>query len=402
MHHTFPRRSLAVVIVSHDREFLDQVCNKIVDTEGGVTTSYDGDYSTFLAAKRRRRKAWEAAYKKQQAKIASDRAFVDKNRAGSKAAQAKSREARLDRLLVSPDLVAKPPSAVRTLAFRFPPAPRCGDDLLTCTGVAKAYGRRALFAGVDLSLRRRDRVALLGPNGCGKSTLLRVIAGDEVPDAGSVRWNSATVDAAFFAQSAADALDPDATVLETVEGAAGAGDRSYTELRRLLGQFLFRGDAVEKRLRNLSGGEKARVALCKLMLGSHNVLFLDEPTNHLDIPAKETLEDALRHFDGTVFVVSHDRYFVSQVADTIITLEDGTLTKFDGDYSAYAASRCDLATALDRRRVDGVAAIKAAALLDADALDAAAAIGAKSKFGGKAKGVSGRKDKGIKNAKRQG
>ncbi|KAJ8598188.1 hypothetical protein CTAYLR_007391 [Chrysophaeum taylorii] len=393
-------QTLAMVIVSHDREFLDQVSNKIVDTEDGVTRSYDGcDYTTFLKRKAANRAAWEAAYKKQQAKIQEDKAFINRFRSGSRAQQAKSRERQLEKLLNDPDeLVARPPTNKRVLRIRFPEPPRCGVSIVAGHGLTHGYDGRALFSGVDLELQKGDRIAILGPNGAGKSTLLRLLAEIEDPNEGDVEYGSANVRAAYFAQNQADALDLSKTVMKTIEDASIEGNQeySYNELRALLGQFLFKGDDVEKKLESLSGGEKARVALCAMMLRPVNVLFLDEPTNHLDIPAKETLEDALRNFDGTIVCVSHDRFFISQVANTILTLENGELQRFDGDYASYVEAREDLKAKVGRRQV-GEFAIKRAKFVDLEALGKE---GSKKKFGGREVGVSGRKDKGVKNAKR--
>lgn len=393
------QQTVAMAIVSHDREFLDNVCNRIVDTEGGTTTTYDDvNYSVFLKRKAQRRSAWEAAYKKQQAKIQEDKAFINRFRTGSRAQQAKSRERQLEKLLNDPtELIERPPVDKKGLRFRFPDPPRCGVEILTASGLTHGYGGRTLFSDVDIELKKGDRVAIVGPNGAGKSTLLRLLAGIEEPDQGSVAQGSANVLSAYFAQNQADALDMSKTVIKTIEDASAQGstEYSYEQLRGLLGQFKFRGDDVHKKLESLSGGEKARVALCAMMLRPYNCLMLDEPTNHLDIPAKETLEDALRHFDGTLVCVTHDRYFISQVANTIFTLEDGKLERFDGDYASYLESREDLAQKVEDRYIQGDRTIQHARFVDLDATQKV-----KKNFGGKKAGVSGRKDKGVKNAKR--
>ena len=393
-------QTLAMVIVSHDREFLDQVCTRIVDTDKGVCTSYNGNYSKFLRAKRERMQQWEAAYKRQQEKVKKDKDFINKNRAGSNAAQAKSREKSLEKLLASDDVVERPPTSGKALKFRFPDPPRCGNDVLAVNEVTHGYGDVTLFDDVSFELGRRDRVAILGANGAGKSTLLRVVSGQEEPTKGDAAFTSANVRMQYFAQNQADAMDLSKTVIRTIEDASALGaERSYNELRALLGQFLFKGDDVEKKLESLSGGEKARVALCTMMLSPSNVLFLDEPTNHLDIPAKEMLEDALRHFDGTVVVVSHDRYFVSQVANTIFNIEDAKLQRFDGDYASYMDSKDDLRDRVEGRYIKGSQSIKKARFVDLDAVVEEQKDG-KKKFGGGAHGVSGKKNKGVKNAKR--
>jgi len=393
------QQTIAIVTVSHDREFIDQVCTKIVDVEDGVTVSYDDcNYSQFLKRKEQRRQAWESAYKKQQSKINEDKEFINRFRAGARAAQAQSREKMLDKLIKSSDIVLKPPSQKRGLAFRFPEPPRCGVDVLSAKSVAHGYGDRELFRDVSFELRRGDRVAILGPNGAGKSTLLRLLAGIEAADEGGCEFGSANVAAAYFAQNQADAMDMSKTVLRTIEDASlsDGAERSYETLRALLGQFLFKGDDVQKHLSSLSGGEKARVALCRMMLEANNVLFLDEPTNHLDIPAKEMLEDALVHFDGTLVVVSHDRYFVSQVCNTIFNLENGSMERFDCDYASYLEAKSGLKGKVEGRYVAGVKKIEKAKVVDFDDMQK----NEKRSFGGKAAGVSGRKDKGIKNAKR--
>ena len=214
------------------------------------------------------------------------------------------------------------------------------------------------------------------------------------------RSAAANVRAQYFAQNQADAMDLTKTVMRTIEDASAEGaERSYNELRALLGQFLFKGDDVQKKLESLSGGEKARVALCAMMLSPSNVLFLDEPTNHLDIPAKEMLEDALRHFDGTVVVVSHDRYFVSQVANTIFNIEDQKLHRWDGDYASYMENKDDLRGA-GRGKVHQGLAVHQEGSVCGLGRRRGGAQGGQAKFGGGSHGGVGRKDKGVKNAKR--
>lgn len=231
---------------------------------------------------------------------------------GAWAAQVKSREKALEKLLASDDYVKQPPIAGKPFRFRFPSAPRAGasQDVLALEGLSHGYNSRILFQDVNLTVGKGQRVAFLGPNGAGKSTLLRLVVGQEEPTSGTCALGPSVVKQ-YFEQNQADALDLSKTVIETMMAASTT--EKYEDLRKLLGQFLFKGDAVEKSVAQLSGGEKARVALCKMMLTPANLLVLDEPTNHLDIPAKEMLEEALQHYEGAVLVVSHDRYFVSQV-----------------------------------------------------------------------------------------
>lgn len=216
-------------------------------------------------------------------------------------------------MIAGDDFVKQPPNAGRPFRFRFPPAPRtsAGEEVLLANGITHGYNGRQLFENINLVVDKGNRIAFLGPNGAGKSTLLRLVVGQEEPQEGACTIGSSVVKQ-YFEQNQADVLDLSKTVVETMMGASTT--EKYEDLRKLLGQFLFKGDAVEKSVSQLSGGEKARVALCKMMLTPANLLVLDEPTNHLDIPAKEMLEEALQHYEGAVLVVSHDRYFVSQVS----------------------------------------------------------------------------------------
>ncbi|CAM9346822.1 unnamed protein product, partial [Hapterophycus canaliculatus] len=315
-------QNLPMVIVSHDREFLDRVCTGIVDTDGGVAASYPGNYSNFIKLKRARIESWQASYKNQQKKIKEERNWINKFKSkGAWATQVKSRQKALEKLIASDDYVKQPPNLGKPFRFRFPPAPRVGasEEVVSANGVSHGYNGRRLFNNVNLVVDKGDRIAFLGPNGAGKSTLLRLLVGQETPEEGSCHLGSGVVKQ-YFEQNQADVLDLSMTVIETLMKAS-TGEK-YEDLRKLLGQFLFKGDAVEKSVEQLSGGEKARVSLCKMMLTPANLLVLDEPTNHLDIPAKEMLEEALQHYEGSVLVVSHDRYFVSQVSRYVI--QDGS------------------------------------------------------------------------------
>lgn len=227
-----------------------------------------------------------------------------------------------------------------------------------------------------------------------KSTFLRLLIGKETPDDGSAEIVGQNVVMNYFEQNQADVLDLDKTVLETIQGASSG--QSYNELRALLGQFLFKGDDVEKKVAFLSGGEKARLSLCCMMLRPANLLILDEPTNHLDIPAKEMLEEALQHFDGSVMVVSHDRYFISKVATTIVAIEDRQLTKYQGDYKFYMDKSKHIKEKVEARYVAGVSRIESAPVIDIEEV-----AKKKKNFGGaKTAHMVTRKDKGVKNAKR--
>jgi len=319
-----------MVIVSHDREFLDRLCTQIVETERGVSTTYLGNYSSYLLQKAEAQAAQLSAYERQQKELEKQQVFVDRFRASAtRSTQAKSREKQLDKI----ERIEAPTGSIRTLHFRFPPAPRSGREVVIIKDLAHEYDDKILFLGADLLIERGDRVAFLGPNGCGKSTLLRLIMGMEQPSDGKVMLGNHNVIPGYFEQNQAEALDLEKTVMDTIHDEVP--DWTNEEVRTLLGRFLFSGDTVFKKVGALSGGEKARLALAKMLLRPANLLILDEPTNHLDIPAKEMLEESIQHYDGTALIVSHDRYFISQVANKIIEIRDGEFRVYLGDYHYY-------------------------------------------------------------------
>ncbi len=322
--------STPLVIVSHDREFLDRLCTQIVETERGVSTTYLGNYSAYLQQKSELRDAQLSAYERQQKELDKQQAFVDRFRASAtRSTQAKSREKQLEKV----ERIEAPIGDVRTLHFRFPPAPRSGREVVMIENLVHTYDEKILFLGAELLIERGDRVAFLGPNGAGKSTVLRLIMGMEQATEGSVKLGDHNVIPSYFEQNQAEALDLNKTVMETIHDEVP--DWKNEEVRTLLGRFLFSGDTVYKRVEALSGGEKARLALAKMLLQPANLLILDEPTNHLDIPAKEMLEEALQNYDGTAIIVSHDRYFISQVANKIVEIRDGEFRVYLGDYHYY-------------------------------------------------------------------
>jgi ATP-binding cassette, subfamily F, member 3 len=276
------QQSIPMIIVSHDREFLDQVCTKIVDVEGGVCTEYDGNYSRFLKLKKARLDSWQAAYDAQEKKIKSERQWISAFKAKQPQA-VKQRQDKLDKFIKSAEYVQKPPFVGKPFKFRFPDAPRLSPEVAQIKELSHSYSNEIsnnrLFDHANLSIEKGDRIAVVGPNGCGKSTLLRLLVGTETPDEGEAGIVGQNVDLAYFEQNQADALDLNKSVLDTIQGASEG--QSFNELRALLGQFLFKGDDVEKKVEFLSGGEKARLSLCCMMLRSSNFLILDEPTNHL-------------------------------------------------------------------------------------------------------------------------
>ncbi|MGB3613149.1 MAG: ABC-F family ATP-binding cassette domain-containing protein, partial [Elainellaceae cyanobacterium] len=307
-----------MVVISHDREFLDRLCTQIVETERGVTSTYLGNYSRYLEQKQELRQAQLSTYERQEKELAKQQAFVEKFRASAtRSTQAKSREKQLDKI----ERVEAPVGDVKSLRFRFPPSPRSGREVAIIQDMTHVYDDKILFLGANLLIERGDRIAVLGPNGAGKSTLLRLIMGMESPDEGSAKLGDHNVIPGYFEQNQAEALELDKTVLSTIHDEVP--DWLDRDVRSLLGQFLFSKDTVQKKVRALSGGEKARLALAKMLLQPTNLLILDEPTNHLDISAKEMLEEAIQHYDGSVVVVSHDRYFISKIANKIIEIREG-------------------------------------------------------------------------------
>eukprot|EP00466_Bigelowiella_natans_P012671 jgi/Bigna1/68572/fgenesh1_pg.6_\ len=397
-------QKIPMVIVSHDREFLDKVCTSIVDVEplapGEPSTAakYEGNYSKFLRQKSQRIDEMQKKWDLQQKKVKEIKQWMQKfrnNEAMSTQYQQRERKLRDMQDPNSKDYVQRP-MRMQKFFFRFPEPPRCPPgQILGVSKMSHGYGESQLFDEAEFSASTGNKIALIGPNGMGKSTLFRLMQGKEEANDGTVEWYGPSVKVAYYDQNQADALELDRTVLQTV-GDAAPFDTTTEELRGLLGQFKFTGDTVFKKIKVLSGGEKARVALAQMMLTPANVLVLDEPTNHLDIPAKEILEEALQNYPGTIILSSHDRFFISQVANTIVNLKDKKLFRYDVDYKTFLEEHPELREQVEARYVAGVGPIKGVA----DKLAQIKEKQGKKKF--VSKGPSGKKSKGIKNAKRYG
>ena len=339
-------QSAAMVVISHDRAFLDRVCNQIVSTERGISRSYLGNYSAHLEQKALEQEATQAAFDRQQKEIASQQAYIDRFRASAtRSTQAKSRE----KLLEKVERIDAPIETVAGPSFRFPDAPRSGAQVAPIENLTHSYGEKILFLDAALEVERGDRIAFVGPNGAGKSTLLRLVMGMETPDEGLARLGEHNVVARYFEQNQAEALDLDKTVIDTMFEAVP--DWTQTQVRSLLGSFCFSNDTVFKEVGQLSGGEKARLALALMLLSPCNLLVLDEPTNHLDIPAKQMLEDALQAYEGAALLVSHDRYFISRVANRIVELRDGELVLYRGGYDYYLEKKEEERLAAEEQRL---------------------------------------------------
>ena len=324
----------SLFVVSHDRWLLDRVCTHILALDDGTVTAWTGNYSAYLAAKAQQEEAQAAAYQRQQEYLSRQEAFIARFRAKpSKTRATQSREKLLDKM----ERIEAPSAPERRLAFQFPSTSPSGRETMLLRRVSKAYGGTPVFDDVTFSIERGDRVALIGPNGAGKTTLLRLLARDERPDRGSVTYGH-NVRLAFYTQHQAESLDTSHTVYEAVHEAAPDG-WSQTDLRSLLGRLLFRGEDVFKLIAVLSGGERSRVALAKLLLRPTNVLLLDEPTNHLDIPAREVLEEALAGYKGAFVIATHDRYLLDHVTNKVIEVKGGHVAVTPVGYREYVASR---------------------------------------------------------------
>ena len=319
----------SVVIISHDREFLDHIVTRIIALHRHRLYEYTGNYSGFEQQFIRELEAYTKAYEEQQEEIARIQRFIDTFRYNArKASQVQSRVKQLDKM----ERLEAPQSVAKGVRFHFPPAPRSGRVVLELHGVGMRYGEVQVFSHLDVIVERGDRIALVGVNGAGKSTLSRILAGVESPTTGERRLGyQVTLD--YYAQQQADKLASENTVYEEI--AQGAALAVVPQLRTLLGAFLFSGDAINKRVGVLSGGEKSRLALAKMLLQPSNLLILDEPTNHLDIRTKDVLREALLQFGGTFIIVSHDRYFLKGLATKVLELRDGQLITYPGTFEEF-------------------------------------------------------------------
>ncbi|KAL6875551.1 hypothetical protein ACP4OV_013064 [Aristida adscensionis] len=324
-------QDVPMVIISHDRAFLDQLCTKIVETEFGVSKTYKGNYSEYILAKAIAVEAQYAAWEKQQKEIEQTKELINRLGAGVNAGRASSEQKKLEKL-EKEGLIEKPFQR-KQLKIRFPERGRSGRTVLTIKNLEFGFGDKTLFNNANLIVERGEKIAIIGPNGCGKSTLLKLILGMEKPQGGEVLLGDHNVLPNYFEQNQAEALDLEKTVLDTV--AEAAEDWKLDEIKGLLGRCNFRDDMLDRKVKFLSGGEKARLAFCKFMVTPSTMLILDEPTNHLDIPSKEMLEEAISEYTGTVITVSHDRYFIKQIVNRVIEVKDQTIQDYQGDYNYY-------------------------------------------------------------------
>jgi len=320
----------ALLMTSHDREFMNRIVTKVVEIDGGSLTAYSGNYEFYEQQRAQNEKQQQAQFERQQAMLAKEIKFIERFKArASHAAQVQSRVKKLEKI----DRV-EPPKRRQTVSFEFPPAPRSGEDVASLKNVRKGYGARSIYEGLDFVVRRKERWCVMGVNGAGKSTLLKLVAGSTRPDEGAVALG-ASVKMGYFAQHAMELLDGERTVFQSLEDSfpqAGQGS-----LRALAGCFGFSGDDVEKKCRVLSGGEKARLVMAKMLYDPPNFLVLDEPTNHLDLLTKEMLITALSQYEGAMLFVSHDRRFLAALSNRVLELTPEGIHKYGGGYTEYVA-----------------------------------------------------------------
>ncbi|NDB66885.1 MAG: ABC transporter ATP-binding protein [Methylocystaceae bacterium] len=321
----------ALLITSHDREFMNRIVNKIIEIDGGSLTSYSGDYEFYEQQRLQTEKQQQAQFDRQQAMLAKEVKFIERFKArASHAAQVQSRVKKLEKIER-----VEPPKRRQNILFDFPPAPRSGEDVVSLKKVDKRYGERIIYESLDFMVRRKERWCVMGVNGAGKSTLLKLVTGTLQPDRGVVTLGN-SVKMGYFAQHAMDLLKADQSVFETLEEAfpqAGQGS-----LRTLAGCFGFSGDDTEKKCRILSGGEKARLVMAKMLFDPPNFLVLDEPTNHLDITTKEMLITALAQYEGAMLFVSHDRHFLAALSNRVLEITPDGAHLYSGGYTEYVAS----------------------------------------------------------------
>lgn len=320
----------ALLMTSHDREFMNRIVNKVVEIDGGTLTTYSGNYEFYAQQRALNEKQQQAQFERQQAMLAKEIKFIERFKArASHAAQVQSRVKKLDKIER-----VEPPRRRQTVLFEFLPAPRSGEDVVSLKNVHKGYGSRSIYEGLDFHVRRKERWCVMGINGAGKSTLLKLVAGSTEPDDGTVTLGG-SVKMGYFAQHAMDLLDGERTVFQSLEDSfpqAGQGS-----LRALAGCFGFSGDDVEKKCRVLSGGEKARLVMAKMLYDPPNFLVLDEPTNHLDMATKEMLIAALSEYEGTMLFVSHDRHFLAELSNRVLELTPEGIHQYGGGYTEYVA-----------------------------------------------------------------
>ena len=321
---------IAVIIISHDRYFLDKLCKKIIFVDKGTSEIYDGNYSFFVEQKSLNEESQNKAYQLQQKEIELQKRYIDRFRASAtRSSQAKSREKQLKKISKIEAPIAKSKSPV----FNFPECPRSGKLVLNIKNLSHSFEDKILFLDVNLKISAGEKIAILGPNGCGKSTLLKIIMKKISPEIGEINLGKHNIITSYYEQNQAEALSLEERVIDLIYD--NSPEWSQKKVRTFLGGFGFQNETVFKYIKQLSGGEKARLALALMIINPSNFLLLDEPTNHLDLQSKENLELAIKNYKGSLLIISHDRYFISKVANRIIEIKDSKLFSYDGNYEYF-------------------------------------------------------------------
>ena len=321
---------IAIILISHDRYFLDKLCKKIIFIERGISETYNGNYSFFVEQKALNQESQIKAYQLQQKEIEIQKRYIDRFRASAtRSTQAKSREKQLKKI----SKIDSPISKIKTPTFHFPECPRSGKSVLNIKNLSHSFQDKILLLDVNLKVSSGEKIAILGPNGSGKSTLLKLIMKRIDPEIGEINLGKHNIIPSYYEQNQAEALALEEKAIDLIFDKAP--EWSQKKVRTFMGGFGFHNDAVFKYVKQLSGGEKARLALALMIMNPSNFLLLDEPTNHLDLKSKENLEIAIKNYKGTVFIISHDRYFISQVANRIIEIKDSKLFSYNGDYEYF-------------------------------------------------------------------
>jgi len=321
---------IAIIIISHDRYFLDKLCKKIIFIDRGIAETYNGNYSFFVEQKSLNEESQNKAYQLQQKEIAIQKKYIDKFRASAtRSSQAKSREKQLKNI----SKIEAPRATSKSPVFNFPECPRSGKLVLNIKNLSHSYENKILFLDANLKISSGEKIAILGPNGCGKSTLLKIIMKKISPEIGEINLGKHNIITSYYEQNQAEALSLDERVIDLI--CNQSPEWSQKKVRTFLGGFGFQNETVFKYIKQLSGGEKARLALALMIINPSNFLLLDEPTNHLDLQSKENLELAIKNYKGSLLIISHDRYFISKVANRIIEIKDSKLFSYDGNYEYF-------------------------------------------------------------------
>ena len=321
---------IAVIIISHDRYFLDKLCKKIIFVDRGTSETYNGNYSFFVEQKSLNEESQNKAYQLQQKEIELQKRYIDRFRASAtRSSQAKSREKQLKKISKIEAPIAKSKSPV----FNFPECPRSGKLVLNIKNLSHSFEDKILFLDINLKISSGEKIAILGPNGCGKSTLLKIIMKKISPEIGEINLGKHNIITSYYEQNQAEALSLEERVIDLI--CDKSPEWSQKKVRTFLGGFGFQNETVFKYIKQLSGGEKARLALALMIINPSNFLLLDEPTNHLDLQSKENLELAIKNYKGSLLIISHDRYFISKVANRIIEIKDSKLFSYDGNYEYF-------------------------------------------------------------------